>query len=210
MTRPIYRLCRPVFVAACVLATLGVAPASAVTVSEIHDLVRAGVSDEVIVALIEADDERFELDAGQILELRAAGVSDRVLAAMLRSGRHPKSATFDAGTARVERDAPPGFVFRQAERRYRPARHGHRHVVLVSLPVLVPPVGRLGGPDLAGLTGFGASAPVLTGFGAAPPRQASAPPSSPSYWGWGGTLRPDAWGQPPRGSPASAGGRPPQ
>ena len=45
----------------------------AVSVRDIIELSRAGLSDEVLVALIEVDDTPFSLDARQLLELRAAG-----------------------------------------------------------------------------------------------------------------------------------------
>ena len=61
--------------------------AEAVSVRDIIELSHAGLSDDVLVALIEVDDAPFSLDARRLLELRAAGVSDRVLLAMLRSGR---------------------------------------------------------------------------------------------------------------------------
>jgi hypothetical protein len=41
----------------------------------------------VLIALVEADDTSFPLDAPKILELRQAGLSERVITAMLKSGR---------------------------------------------------------------------------------------------------------------------------
>lgn len=71
------------------------APAGAVTVRDIIELSKAGLADEVLVAVIDADRTIFTLDADQILDLRKAGVSDAVLLKMLRTRRE-----FDtAGTA---------------------------------------------------------------------------------------------------------------
>ena len=74
----------------CVLA-LGLlclpATADAVTVRDIIELTRAGLSDDIITALIDADRTMFTLDADQIVELKRAGVSPAVLLKMVRSRR---------------------------------------------------------------------------------------------------------------------------
>jgi len=61
--------------------------ASAVTVSEIVELTKAGVSEPVILALIDRDRNLFALDADQIVALKQQGISEPVLLAMLKSGR---------------------------------------------------------------------------------------------------------------------------
>jgi hypothetical protein len=74
---------------AVVLTVLALFPARADAVS-INDLValsRSGVSDEILIALIDADRTVFNLNGDQILTLKGAGVSDRVVLKMLRSGR---------------------------------------------------------------------------------------------------------------------------
>jgi hypothetical protein len=63
------------------------AAADAVTIRDIIALSKAGLSDEVLTAVIDADRTIFTLDAEQILELRKAGVSDAVLLKMVRSRR---------------------------------------------------------------------------------------------------------------------------
>ena len=74
-----------VFVAACAaLLVIGTPTvARAVSTRDLIELSKAGLGDEVLVALIEADGTVFNLDAPKILELRAAGVSERVITAML-------------------------------------------------------------------------------------------------------------------------------
>jgi hypothetical protein len=69
------------------LLALTATPAHAVSVADIEQLARAGLGDEVLVALVQTDNTVFPLDAPQILALRAAGVSERVIVAMLRNGR---------------------------------------------------------------------------------------------------------------------------
>ena len=71
------------------LAALGLVPAAAeaVTIRDIIELSKAGLADEVLVAVIDADRTIFTLDADQILELKGAGVSEAVLLKMLRTRR---------------------------------------------------------------------------------------------------------------------------
>jgi hypothetical protein len=74
---------------ALLLLALVVVPATvdAVTIRDIIALSKAGLPDEILSAVIDADRTVFTLDAEQILELRRAGVSDAVLLKMVRSRR---------------------------------------------------------------------------------------------------------------------------
>jgi hypothetical protein len=69
-----------------VAAALVPATVSAVTIQEVVTLSKAGVADEVIVALIDRDRGVFPIDAAQLEELKTAGVSPAVVLAMLKSG----------------------------------------------------------------------------------------------------------------------------
>lgn len=85
--------------------------ANAVTVRDIIELTRAGLPDDVLVAVIDADRTVFVLDKDQILELKEAGVSRAVLLKMLRSRREFDPST-GAGQgapqdAPVVTEAPP-------------------------------------------------------------------------------------------------------
>jgi hypothetical protein len=68
-------------------ALLAPATASAVTVDEIVALSRAGVSDTVILALIDRDKTIFTIEPDQLVALKAQGLSEPVILAMLKSGR---------------------------------------------------------------------------------------------------------------------------
>jgi len=65
----------------------------ALTANEVAELSRAGVSDAVIIAQLEADGTRMHLSADTILRLQSEGVSDEVIVAMIRSGNRPPAAT---------------------------------------------------------------------------------------------------------------------
>ena len=78
------------------LALLVPATASAVTVPEIVTLSKAGVSDAVLVALIDRDKQLFSIDADEIVALRREGVSEPVVLAMLKSGREQAATVLSA------------------------------------------------------------------------------------------------------------------
>lgn len=60
-------------------------PASAITVPDVIELVRAGVPASVINAMIDSDGTVFTVGKRQLLRLRAAGVPDDVILKMLRT-----------------------------------------------------------------------------------------------------------------------------
>jgi hypothetical protein len=64
-----------------------VQPASAVSVDDLLNLRARGLSDAVLVALIEADGSAFHLSASDIERLRARGLSDSVIVAMLEADK---------------------------------------------------------------------------------------------------------------------------
>jgi len=66
--------------------------ADAVTVDQIVQLTKAGISEPVILALIDRDRSIFALEADQIVVLKQQGVSETVLIAMLKSGRSEAEA----------------------------------------------------------------------------------------------------------------------
>lgn len=76
----------------CGVLLLGTTTAFAVTPKELIELTRAGLSDDVLVALIEADQGGVRLDAEQIIALRNAGVSERVILALLQEQRRQVDA----------------------------------------------------------------------------------------------------------------------
>jgi len=63
-------------------------PASAITLDEVVALSKSGVSEPVILALIDRDQTLFTLSPAQIVKLQRAGLSDTILLALIKSG-HP-------------------------------------------------------------------------------------------------------------------------
>jgi hypothetical protein len=78
--------------AALVALWISSAPVLAVTPDELVDLRRAGLGDEVLLALIETTGVQGPLGAAAALDLKRAGLSDRVIAAAIRRGRLPEAA----------------------------------------------------------------------------------------------------------------------
>ena len=73
--------------AAALLLLLLPATPSALTVQEVVALSKAGVSDEVLLSLIERDKTIFSIDSDQLIALTRDRVSEKLVLAMLRSGR---------------------------------------------------------------------------------------------------------------------------
>src|SRR5258708_34256714 len=75
------------------LAVLAVAAgrAEAVTIRDVIELSKAGLSDQVLLALIDVDRGVFTMDAPTVKQLKEAGVSEAVIVAMIRSGRTPQA-----------------------------------------------------------------------------------------------------------------------
>jgi hypothetical protein len=70
--------------AVCLLAPRA---AAAITIDQVVALAKAGVTDTVILALIDRDRTVFAIEPEQIVTLQRGGLSERVILAMLKSGR---------------------------------------------------------------------------------------------------------------------------
>ena len=179
------------------------ARAEAVTLREIVELTRAGLSDEVLLALIEIDQRVFPVDPDTLKMLKDAGVSPAVIVAIVKSGRTPKPQPEPPPLAEtVSADqAPPQVVV--VEKPVMVERE-----VFYQVPVAVPvyvAVGRSRGhrvdPYVAPASDVApASAFVPFGLPATVDNRSEKRDRSdkdrkaePVYWGFGGKLRPDAW-----------------
>jgi ABC-type amino acid transport substrate-binding protein len=64
--------------------------AEALSVRDVIELSKAGLGEEVLLALIEVDPSIFAIDASTLKQLKGAGVPDRVIVAMIKSGQLAK------------------------------------------------------------------------------------------------------------------------
>jgi hypothetical protein len=140
--------------------------ASAITLREIVELTKAGLSEDVLLALIEIDPRVYPVDPATLRMLKESGVSERVVIAMIKSGRTQPPP---AEQLPVDVPPPPPEPEVVVVERERPVVRE----IAVPVPVYI-------------------AVPVVRhrrDHRDVEPRK----PVAPVYWGWGGKLRPDAW-----------------
>jgi hypothetical protein len=150
--------------------------AEAITLREIIELTRAGLGEEVLLALIEVDQRVFPTDPETVRMLKQAGVSERVIVAIVTSGRIPQAVPETMPETFVPQAAPPEPASPQVIfiERERPVVHQ------VAVPVYVPVV-RSSRSDHRHDDGHDRR------------HIEHRKRAEPVYWGWGGKRRPDTW-----------------
>jgi hypothetical protein len=156
-------------------------PALAVTAQDLVKLHVAGLGDDILIALIAADESTFKLTAAEIIALRGQGLSERVLHAMITAGRPlppqvvlrdraPAGAVILYESAQAPAPAPavpaPAQVVNVTQHVEQTVEAPRSEPQTVYVPVYV-------------------SVPVR-------PREPEKQPE-PVYWGFGGQRRPDTW-----------------
>ena len=182
--------------------------AEAVTIRDVIELSKAGLSDQVLLALIEVDRGVFTMDAPTVKQLKSAGVSDTVILALIRSGRpqpgqEPEPAPEPAAAS--EPEVIVRYVDRYVDRYpdyYRPPAPAPAPVAVpypVAVPVYIPlPTWRSFGQHATSQNGVTTTFPTDIGLVKAQlPIPANCVKAEPVYWCFGGKLRPDAWQPPP-------------
>ncbi|SRR5258708_3252726 len=166
-------------------------PAQAVTIRDVIELSKAGLSDPVLLALIEVDRGVFPIDTTTMKQLKEGGVSEAVIVAMIRSGRTPRAQEPEPAQAPPPRPEPEVIVI---DHRDAPASAPVAVPYPVAVPVYVPvPARRVAGEDTITTT-------LQTDIGlvrARVPLPPNCVKAEPVYWGFGGKLRPDSWPPPP-------------
>ena len=174
--------------------TLGAAPADAITVRDIVELSKSGLSDELLLALIDIEKKVFPVDPATLKTLKEAGVSERVILAMMRSGRTqpaplPAPAPSPEGVVQEQPRAaapPPQVVVIEHRQAPEPARTTVVREVVVPFPVYVPVYVSPGHPRPVPQQPIDAFVPRASiglahsrlGLSSPPPR----PTSDPPYW----------------------------
>lgn len=196
--------------AAILFLAAAAAPAEALTIRDVIELTKAGVSEEVLLALIDVDGGVYASDTETLKALKAAGVSERVMVALVRSGRERQlpepAAPPPVPQEEAQAPAPQVVVVEHHEPQVQP--------VVVPVPVYVPVYAtpsrahrdpyatqRVRTSDFTptSYVPFQPARPVI-------PQQVE--PAPPVYWGFGGKRRPDAWDPSPgEREPASRGDR---
>ena len=161
---------RPLFFAFLLTFSPAALSAQTLTTRDIVSLTKAGLGEEVLVALIEVHRSVFPVDGDTLMMLKDAGVPQNVIVAMVRSGRDiPQPDPLPPQEPVVvtrPTAAPPQVVVIEHQSE---DRHVREVAVPVAYPVYVP-------------------VQVHRRRSVEPIRQVE-----PVYWGFGGKLRPDAW-----------------
>jgi hypothetical protein len=170
------------------------ARADALTIRDVVELTRAGLGDEVLLALIEVDPSVFPIDTETLKYLKDAGVSQRVIVAMVRSARTPPPPVVpDPFVSQVEPPAPPPQVV--VIDHYNTERV--REVpVAVPIPIYVPVVQRSrrhSDSDNVDRVDHVQETEDRRDRTDSSKSDHHGRPAAPVYWGTSGTLRPDAW-----------------
>ncbi len=167
------------------------AAAEALTTRDIIELSRAGLGEEVLLALIEVDRGIYAIDPAALKSLKAAGVSERVIVALVRSGRDPIPAepqpVLELPVEQAASPPPQVVVIEHREPEMREvAVPVHVYVPVVPARSYVRRGGRaVHTPAESTYVPFQSGLPAVR-----PPVQQS---KEPVYWGFGGKLRSDAW-----------------
>lgn len=149
--------------------------AYAVTIRDLVELSREGVSDAILIALIETDGSRFKMTADDIRSVRAQGLSDAVVVAMIRT--RPTATPLRDSAVELQTPAPEPMVITTPA----PPPVVVHQTVVQEVTVERP---RYGEPVYY---------PVYV---AVPTKPVEVKKEEPVYWGWGGKRRPDAWPEP--------------
>ena len=171
-------------VLACLLILAPAASVSAQTLStrDIIELTRAGLGEEVLLALIEVHRPVFPIDPDTLKMLKNAGVRQGVIVAMVKSGREGPPVEPAPQPEPVMAGSPPPHVV-VVDHGYQEERRVREVAVPVAVPVYVPVrVRRSQHVQPQHVSPHVQPQPFQ------PVRRAE-----PVYWGSGGKLRPDAW-----------------
>ncbi len=173
------------FVLGFVLMLAAVAPLSAQTLStrDIIELTKAGLGEEVLLALIDVHRPVFPIDPDTLKMLKDAGVRQSVIVAMVKSGREvpPFEPPQDAEQLMTRSAPPPQVVV--VDHGYQEERRMREVAVPVAVPVYVP-VHMRWSQHLQ---------PYHVQPHVQPQHFQPVSRAEPVYWGFGGQLRPDAW-----------------
>ena len=186
------------------IATLPFASrAEALTVRDVIQLSRAGVSDQVLLALIDVDNRVYTIDADAVKQMKDAGVSDAVMLAMIHAGRDtspaPDTAAGDAASGAAAQ--PPLQASVAPQPQVIVIDHSEAQPAVREVPVPVP----VAVPVAVPIAPFDfrterVSTIITTDTGAAVRARVPVPPNcvkaEPIYWGNGGKRRPGTW-EPP-------------
>ena len=174
-------------------------PATAESATSIRDLVQlkaAGLSDDILIALIQSDGSVFNLTADDIIEVRRQGLSEPVILAMLATRKRPQPAAIGTGEA----NAPALAAAGSNDPTMTPVENEATAQSSQYETVETPPVTVKVEQHVTQTQTVEASEPQVqyVPYPVAYPVYPVVPihdrkPVKPLYWGFGGERRPDTW-----------------
>lgn len=167
--------------------------AEAVSVRDLIELSKAGLGDQVLIALIEVDRSVFSIDPATLKQLKDGGVSEAVIVALIRSGRTPRAEPLPVAPAAEPEPRQPETIV--IDHHDAPAPAPVAYPVAVPVPVYVPVQ-----TSQRGLRRETVTTVLPTDQGlvkARVPVPSNCVKAEPVYWGFGGKLRPGSWEPPP-------------
>ena len=195
--------------------------------SGIRDLLllkEAGLSDDILIDLIQSDGSVFHLKAADIIDLHKQGLSDRVIRAMLATARKPAALGAPPVLAEPDQTTLPGVP--EAPFLYRARVLVPPQADVITSGMNEPPANdapRATWPSVpmaaaASVTPAPLQTQVVEVYvpvavpvvverqHVAPP----APPPAPVYWGYGGRKKPGSWDEPQASTPPATKPAPPK
>jgi hypothetical protein len=188
--------------------------AEAVTLRDIIELSKAGLSDPVLLALIEVDRGVFSIDTETLKVLKDAGVSETVIVALIRSGRTPRAVEPVPEPRLTDPDPDPAPREPQViviDHRDSPAPAAAQYPAMPSFYVPGQTFTTFGGFGTFGtfnnfnrVNNLNRHNSVVTTVNtdvglvrARLPVPAGCVAAQPVFWGFGGKLRPGSYAPPP-------------
>jgi hypothetical protein len=199
---------RRTFLALLATFALTAGHAEAVTVRDLIELSKAGLSDPVLLALIDAEHSVFAIDAATIKQLKEGGVSDDVILAVIHSGRtqrtEPARAPIPPPDPEPRREPEVIVIDHHDAPQTPPAPVAYpapmAYPVPIAVPVYVPVPSRAFDPRATNRGSRTIQTTVSTDQGDVKARLPLPPncvKAQPIYWGFGGQLRPGSYQPPP-------------
>jgi len=201
-----------------ILLALPAAFASAATVQDLIKLKAAGLSDEILISLIQSDGSVFHLNADDVIAVRKEGLSEKVIMAMLATAIKPVTVApkpVPAPISRTTAEAPPtplvqvndpsGQQTYYGDARESNAQEPDDSRSQKTAPVVInvtqkveqhveDPRSRNNYADMYYPPGYNPYLPLYTTYPVFVARPGiPVAPAAPVYWGFNGQRRPDTW-----------------
>jgi hypothetical protein len=183
--------------ASVLVLALSAGRAEAISVRDVIELSKAGLSEPVLLALIEVDRSIFAIDTASLKQLKAAGVSDTVIVAMIRSGRPAAPSPQELQPQPMPEPAPPAdppqpqvvVIDHHDAPAPQPVAYPV-YVPVVANPYAVNPYGVGRRHDNTVTTTISTDQGIVKARVPVPPNCVKA---QPVFWGFDGKLRPGSW-----------------